>query len=94
MLRLGAFGGCLSALELALLVVQPAGDTNVNNILVALGSKDVVHSGMGILAGRDTANHGIGTRSMRALTERYEGLFSAAQRSDVFCLDITLPLPE
>ena len=62
--------------------------------LVALGSKDVVHSGMGILAGRDTAKHDIGTRSMRALTERYEGLFSASQRGDVFCLDITLPLPE
>ncbi|MBQ9317946.1 MAG: sensor histidine kinase [Atopobiaceae bacterium] len=43
---------------------------------------------------RDTTNHGIGTRSMRALAERYDGIFSAAQRGDVFCLDITLPLPE
>ncbi len=43
---------------------------------------------------RDTVNHGIGTRSMRALTERYDGLFSAAQKGEVFCLDITLPLPE
>ncbi len=43
---------------------------------------------------RDTVNHGIGTRSMRALAERYDGLFSAAQRGDVFCLDITLPRPE
>lgn len=43
---------------------------------------------------RDTANHGFGTRSMQALAERHDGLFSAAQRGDVFCLDITLPLPE
>lgn len=43
---------------------------------------------------RDTANHGIGTRSMRALAERHDGLFSAAQRGNIFCLDITLPLPE
>lgn len=43
---------------------------------------------------RDTTNHGIGTRSMRKLAERYDGLFSAAQRGDTFCLDITLPLPE
>jgi sensor histidine kinase regulating citrate/malate metabolism len=43
---------------------------------------------------RDTTNHGIGTRSMRVLAERHDGIFSAAQRGDVFCLDITLPLPE
>ncbi|MBP3884115.1 MAG: sensor histidine kinase [Olsenella sp.] len=42
---------------------------------------------------RDIYDHGIGTRSMRALAERYGGLFSATQRGDTFCLDITLPLP-
>lgn len=43
---------------------------------------------------RDETNHGIGTRSMRALAERYDGIFSASQHEDVFCLDIVLPLPE
>ena len=42
----------------------------------------------------DEVNHGIGTRSMRALAERYDGIFSAAQQGDVFCLDVVLPLPE
>lgn len=43
---------------------------------------------------RDTVNHGIGTQSMRALAERYDGMFAATQEGDTFCLDITLPLPE
>ena len=43
---------------------------------------------------RDEMNHGIGTRSMRALAEHYGGIFSAAQDGDIFCLDIVLPLPD
>ena len=43
---------------------------------------------------RDEMNHGIGTRSMRALAEHYDGIFSAAQDGDIFCLDIVLPLPD
>lgn len=42
----------------------------------------------------DEVNHGIGTRSMQALAERYDGIFSAAQQGDVFRLDVVLPLPE
>jgi len=31
---------------------------------------------------------------MRALAEHYDGIFSAAQDGDIFCLDIVLPLPD
>ncbi len=45
-------------------------------------------------AARDETSHGIGTRSMQALTERYDGIFSASQHDDAFCLDGAFPLPE
>lgn len=39
----------------------------------------------------DTLNHGFGTRSMRALAERYGGTLAVSADESVYRLDITLP---
>lgn len=40
----------------------------------------------------DRANHGFGTRSMRAIAERYGGTLTAGCEGGVFRLDVMIPL--
>ena len=42
----------------------------------------------------DLLNHGIGTKSMRHIAERYGGTLTARAKNGVYYLNILIPVPE
>ena len=56
------------------------------------GSVDFV-DGLPVTTHPDRANHGYGTRSIRAIAERYGGSATFSADGDVFHLDVLVPVP-
>lgn len=53
----------------------------------------VFDDGLPLTTKSDTLNHGFGTRSIRALTEKYDGSVKLSTQDDIFTLSILIPIP-
>ena len=49
--------------------------------------------GLPVTTKEDTDNHGFGTHSIRALTEKYDGSLRLSAQSEIFTLSILIPIP-
>lgn len=54
----------------------------------------VFAEGLPVTSKGDTTHHGFGTRSIRILTEKYQGDFKISIQDNIFSLSIILPIPK
>lgn len=54
----------------------------------------VFAEGLPVTSKGDTTHHGFGTRSIRMLTEKYQGDFKISIQDNIFSLSIILPIPQ
>lgn len=99
------FGNILdNAIEAASQVAEPEQRLitltveNRENFLVVecenyFSGKLVFDDGLPLTTKSDTLNHGFGTRSIRALTEKYSGSVKLSTQGDIFDLSILIPIP-